>query len=65
LPGPCLATPALSAASSSDVHLCLGAPIPRARRNRGAARNRAPQEPTPRVSSRVATSRAGRGGRRS
>lgn len=27
LPGPCLATPAFSAASSSDVHFSLGAPI--------------------------------------
>ncbi|MFS7892240.1 hypothetical protein Hanom_Chr00s000540g01648891 [Helianthus anomalus] len=27
LPGPCLTTPALRAASSSGVHLCLGTPI--------------------------------------
>jgi hypothetical protein len=42
LPGPCLATPALSAASSSGVQRCFGAPI--AARGR---RNRNQQTPTP------------------
>uniref|UniRef100_A0A0A9F8E2 Uncharacterized protein n=1 Tax=Arundo donax TaxID=35708 RepID=A0A0A9F8E2_ARUDO len=43
LPGPCLATPALSAASSSGVHRCFGAPIAATNREAAPARGSRPQ----------------------